>query len=99
MKAVEKMGLLKMDFLGLTTLTVIDDCLKLINSNQGHHRRPRHHPSRRHRTFEQSSTARSPPASSSLNPAACATFFAATSPTPSSTSPRSTPSIALARCP
>ena len=30
MKAVEKMGLLKMDFLGLTTLTVIDDCLKLI---------------------------------------------------------------------
>ncbi|MEO7028202.1 MAG: DNA polymerase III subunit alpha [Acidobacteriaceae bacterium] len=35
MKAVEKMGLLKMDFLGLTTLTVIDDCLKLIKSNQG----------------------------------------------------------------
>ncbi|PSH05615.1 MAG: DNA polymerase III subunit alpha [Acidobacteria bacterium] len=30
MKAVEKMGLLKMDFLGLTTLTIIDDCLKLI---------------------------------------------------------------------
>ena len=30
MKAIEKMGLLKMDFLGLTTLTVIDDCLKLI---------------------------------------------------------------------
>jgi DNA polymerase-3 subunit alpha len=35
MKAVEKMGLLKMDFLGLTTLTVIDDCLKLIQSNRG----------------------------------------------------------------
>ncbi|MBW4038462.1 MAG: DNA polymerase III subunit alpha [Acidobacteria bacterium] len=34
MKAVEKMGLLKMDFLGLTTLTVIDDCLKLIGSNR-----------------------------------------------------------------
>src|SRR6185312_6853240 len=30
MKAVEKM-----DFLGLTTLTVIDDCLKLINRNRG----------------------------------------------------------------
>jgi DNA polymerase-3 subunit alpha len=29
------MGLLKMDFLGLTTLTVIDDCLKLIRQNQG----------------------------------------------------------------
>ena len=35
MKAVEKMGLLKMDFLGLTTLTVIDDCLKLIKTTTG----------------------------------------------------------------
>jgi DNA polymerase-3 subunit alpha len=35
MKAIEKMGLLKMDFLGLTTLTVIDDCLKLIETNRG----------------------------------------------------------------
>jgi DNA polymerase-3 subunit alpha len=34
MKAVEKMGLLKMDFLGLTTLTVIDDCLKLIEQSR-----------------------------------------------------------------
>jgi DNA polymerase-3 subunit alpha len=34
MKAVEKMGLLKMDFLGLTTLTVIHDCLELIKSNR-----------------------------------------------------------------
>jgi DNA polymerase-3 subunit alpha len=37
MKAVEKMGLLKMDFLGLTTLTVIDDCLKLIKINRNEH--------------------------------------------------------------
>jgi DNA polymerase-3 subunit alpha len=35
MKAVDKMGLLKMDFLGLTTLTVIDDCLKLIEQTRG----------------------------------------------------------------
>ena len=35
MKAVEKLGLLKMDFLGLATLTVIDDCLKLIESTRG----------------------------------------------------------------
>jgi DNA polymerase-3 subunit alpha len=35
MKAVEKMGLLKMDFLGLATLTVIDDCLKLIEASRG----------------------------------------------------------------
>src|ERR1700678_755608 len=35
MGAIEKMGLLKMDFLGLTTLTVIDDALKLIKSTKG----------------------------------------------------------------
>ena len=35
MGAIEKMGLLKMDFLGLTTLTIIDDCLKLIKSGKG----------------------------------------------------------------
>jgi len=35
MKAVEKMGLLKMDFLGLATLTVITDCLKLIEQTRG----------------------------------------------------------------
>ena len=35
MGAIEKMGLLKMDFLGLTTLTVIDDALKLIEQTKG----------------------------------------------------------------
>jgi DNA polymerase-3 subunit alpha len=35
MKSVEKMGLLKMDFLGLATLTVIVDCIKLIEKNRG----------------------------------------------------------------
>lgn len=35
MKAIEKMGLLKMDFLGLTTLTVLCDALKLIQQNSG----------------------------------------------------------------
>jgi DNA polymerase-3 subunit alpha len=35
MKAVEKMGLLKMDFLGLATLTVITDCVKLIEQTRG----------------------------------------------------------------
>jgi DNA polymerase-3 subunit alpha len=35
MKAIEKMGLLKMDFLGLTTLTVISDCLELIEKHRG----------------------------------------------------------------
>ena len=35
MDDLEKIGLLKMDFLGLTTLTVIDDCLKLIAAAGG----------------------------------------------------------------
>jgi DNA polymerase-3 subunit alpha len=35
MKSVDKMGLLKFDFLGLTTLTVIDACLKNIQRNRG----------------------------------------------------------------
>jgi len=35
MVAIEKMGLLKMDFLGLTTLTILDDALKLIVQTRG----------------------------------------------------------------
>jgi DNA polymerase III subunit alpha len=35
MVAIEKMGLLKMDFLGLTTLTILDDTLKLIEQTRG----------------------------------------------------------------
>src|SRR5436309_9421761 len=35
MVAIEKMGLLKMDFLGLTTLTILDDALKLIKQTRG----------------------------------------------------------------
>src|SRR5213075_2342147 len=35
MKAIEKMGLLKMDFLGLTTLTILDDAQKLIEQTRG----------------------------------------------------------------
>ncbi len=34
MDDLEKIGLLKMDFLGLTTLTVLDDCLKLIEETR-----------------------------------------------------------------
>jgi DNA polymerase-3 subunit alpha len=35
MNACESMGLLKMDFLGLRNLTVLDDCLEGIKSNRG----------------------------------------------------------------
>ena len=35
MNALEKVGMLKIDFLGLTTLTVIDDTLKSIRHRTG----------------------------------------------------------------
>src|SRR5438045_2496479 len=35
MIAIEKMGLLKMDFLGLTTLTILDDTVKLLKQIRG----------------------------------------------------------------
>ncbi len=35
MDDLEKIGLLKMDFLGLTTLTTIDDCVKLVEKTRG----------------------------------------------------------------
>jgi DNA polymerase III subunit alpha len=35
MNALERIGLLKMDFLGLTTLTVLDDAVRLIKENRG----------------------------------------------------------------
>ena len=35
MNGLEKLSLLKMDFLGLTTLTVVDDAIKLIERNHG----------------------------------------------------------------
>ena len=35
MKGVERIGLLKMDFLGLSTLTLIDRCVKMIEAQTG----------------------------------------------------------------
>ena len=35
MNGLEKLALLKMDFLGLTTLTLIDDALKMIEKRHG----------------------------------------------------------------
>ncbi|HHV79315.1 MAG TPA: DNA polymerase III subunit alpha [Firmicutes bacterium] len=34
MEALEELGLLKMDFLGLRTLTVIDECVKMVNRRE-----------------------------------------------------------------
>jgi len=37
MKYLEQLGMLKMDFLGLKTLTVIDDTIKMVTDNHQHH--------------------------------------------------------------
>src|SRR5712672_326262 len=37
MKGLEHIGLLKMDFLGLTTLTVLDDAVRMVEKNRGVH--------------------------------------------------------------
>jgi len=35
MNALERVGLLKMDFLGLTTLTVLHDTVRMVEQNRG----------------------------------------------------------------
>jgi len=35
MNALERIGLLKMDFLGLTTLTVLQDAVRMVEQNRG----------------------------------------------------------------
>ena len=47
MKEVERVGLLKMDFLGLSTLTLIDDCLAEIKRTEGIDARHRRDPAER----------------------------------------------------
>jgi DNA polymerase III subunit alpha len=51
MVAIEKMGLLKMDFLGLTTLTILDDTLKLI-AQKGTNLKLEEIPLEDHETYE-----------------------------------------------
>lgn len=52
MRIVEKMGLLKMDFLGLRTLTVIDKALKLVAESTGKRIRPEEVPMGDAETFK-----------------------------------------------
>ena len=52
MVAIEKMGLLKMDFLGLTTLTILDDTLKLIEQTRNQKITLREIPLEDNKTYE-----------------------------------------------
>ena len=80
MNGLEKLGLLKMDFLGLTTLTLIDDAVNLIEKRHGVKLVHRGSAARRCRRPTKSSARVSPAASSSSNRRACATFCGAISP-------------------
>ena len=93
----ESLGLIKMDFLGLRNLTVLDDALRNIESNRGEKvvleeleltddRRP-----------TRCSSAATPSASSSSTAGRCGRCCAACAPTPSRTSPRSARSTGRAR--
>ncbi len=81
MLGLEKLGLLKMDFLGLTTLTIIDNALKLIEKYRGKKIVDRRicRSMTAKRTTRFSATAL-PAASFNSNRPACRTFCAATSP-------------------
>ena len=70
---VEKVGLLKMDFLGLQTLTVLERARSLVQRHARRRPRPREGRPRRTRRSSPSSARARPRACSSLNPAACRT--------------------------
>ena len=68
MVAIEKMGLLKMDFLGLTTLTILTDALKLIEQTRNKQiTLDEIDAAKMPRPIKKFFTTDSPPASSSLN--------------------------------
>src|SRR5258708_7377102 len=52
MKGVERVGLLKMDFLGLRTLTLIDNCVKMIAAQTGERLEPEKLPLDDAKTYE-----------------------------------------------
>ena len=52
MKGVERIGLLKMDFLGLRTLTLIDNCVKMIEAQTGAQVDPDHLPQDDPKTYD-----------------------------------------------
>ena len=52
MKGCERIGLLKMDFLGLRTLTLIDNCVKMVEAQLGIHIDPEKIPLDDAKTFE-----------------------------------------------
>ena len=80
MKEVERVGLLKMDFLGLSTLTLIRDALDEIKRTEGRRDRHRRDPARRRRRPTSCSRTARPTACSSSRAPGCASCCARRSP-------------------
>ena len=93
----ENLGLIKMDFLGLRNLTVLDDALKNIEANRGETVVLEDLELDRPGDLPACSSAATPSASSSSTAARCARCCARCGPTPSPTSPRSARSTGPAR--
>ena len=84
MVGLEKLGLLKMDFLGLTTLTIIEEAVKLIERYRGEKIVPRGSSARMMpRPTKKSLVPDLPAVCFNLNLQGCRTFCAVTSPTAS----------------
>jgi DNA polymerase-3 subunit alpha len=81
MVGLEKLALLKMDFLGLTTLDIIQDAVALIERYRGVKLDTGEAAARRRKRPTRFFPKASPAACSSLNRPACATFCASISPT------------------
>ena len=97
MGACETLGLLKMDFLGLRNLTVLDDCLVNITSQPRRGGRPRGRSASTTARPTSCWPAATPSASSSSTAGRCARCCARCSRTTSRTSPRSSRSTGPAR--
>ena len=93
----ERLGLIKMDFLGLRNLTVLDDALINIERNRGEKVVLEDLDARRPGDLRAARSAATRSASSSSTAARCARCCAACARTPSRTSPRSARSTARVR--
>ena len=74
---LEKVGLLKMDFLGLRTLTLLDNAVQLIEKTRGEKHRPVQAAARRPGDLSPCCSAATPRACSSSNPTASASCSSA----------------------
>ena len=99
MGPIEEIGLLKMDFLGLRNLDVIEDAIDIIERSRGERDRHGGDPDRRRQDLRDARQAATRPASSSSSRRGCATRCARSGRPSSPTSSRSAPSTGPARWP